>query len=196
MKKLDILDRVALTLYNSKGIIEDHMDYSLSIVSEKEGIITVLVEEPTYFEREWKTTRAIYEVFEDGKISEKKRLSDKDPIVFSDLKDDEFLKGRVYNFVKDSGTLYIERKQPSITEKRRIEEAKILYDYKKKEIIISYQRKRLLSDCEPVMKYSYPSRYGYTGYAGNFDEYYPIEEDYDTEEEYNWMKDENHLITL
>ena len=205
MTKLDRLDRIALTVYgakNSNGVeyLEDGADYAFSILDEKDGILTVLVEEPVYSSRKWTVARKIFEIGKDGNISEKESLEKEDRYSFSDLTDEEFLKRRVYNFIKDHSTLYIERKQPVMDTKRKIEKTKILYDYKKKEIEIAYQGTELLSDAEPVIKFEYPrSRYQYTGYGGNFDDYYPVEDDDDEDEttdEYNWIKDEDHLITL
>ncbi|MBQ6134871.1 MAG: hypothetical protein IJI60_00970 [Bacilli bacterium] len=205
MTKLDRLDRIALTVYgakNSNGVeyLEDGADYAFSILDEKEGILTVLVEEPVYSSRKWTVARKIFEIGKDGNISEKESLEKEDRYSFTDLTDEEFLKRRVYNFIKDHSTLYIERKQPVMDTKRKIEKTKILYDYKKKEIEIAYQGTELLSDAEPVIKFEYPrSRYQYTGYGGNFDDYYPVEDDDDEDEttdEYNWIKDEDHLITL
>ena len=73
----------ALTLYgakNSNGVeyLEDGADYAFSILDEKDGTITVLVEEPVYSSRKWTVARIVFEVDKDGNISEKERLEKED----------------------------------------------------------------------------------------------------------------------
>ncbi len=190
-KKMDKLDRIAIILYRSKhpripnaNLLEDDLDYTLSIIEENEKYTTVLLEEPVYPNSSigWKVARYIIKI-SNGEIIEYHKDGEceyDEPYSFVDLSDEEFKKKRVYNFLLD-GILYVDRKQPIIDERgrRNVETIEINYDYENKEVLRFDRELKPLSHVLPVAKYQLPFSkpgYGAGEYRDFMDDYHPPKE--------------------